>query len=87
MMNREYSFQRPRMAGDSFNPGRVEDLRRDSGVSREKKVSSIQGNIKSLADITQALTGNRGTHKDRMNRIDSGRGVSRDAAQRMFEKR
>ncbi len=84
MMNRPYSFQRPRMAGDSLADIEVPDLR---GRYNKQAYNSVGKNIKSLADITQQLTGDRGTHKDRMDRIDSGRGTSRDAAQRMFEER
>ena len=83
-MNREYSFQRPRMAGQSLANIGAPDLR---GRYQPKAIPSVAKNIKSLADITQRLTGNRGTHMDRMTRIDVGRGASRNVAQRMREER
>ena len=89
MMNQRqpYYFQRPRMAGESLAQIAVPDLRKGSGKSVEEKTNAIKGTFKSGADIIQALTGDRGTHTDRINRMDSGRGVSRSAAQRMGEDR
>ena len=87
LMNREFAFQRPRMAGDSLLDIGVSVDPGPSGQYKPQAIDSVKRNIKSLADITQALTGDRGTHQDRLDRVDAGRGSSRDAAQRMFEER
>ncbi len=81
MAQAQYSFQRPRMAGDSL----IEvSGKKESSKYEPQAVSGVQKNFKSLADITQALTGKPGTQTDRIERVLAGRGLSRDAAQRMY---
>ena len=85
------------MAGDRFQQQlarpTLANIRPDDYVTpfqrRSQQVveTRAKNNIKSLADLTQTLTGDTGSHIDRLNRMDAGRGVSRSASQRMFEDR